>query len=107
MISAFTPYSQYKQYKTIIDSDIVRLTTNNGIKITGQSKHFIERVFRTNATPKTNRPRSGAEISDIKDAILNGSIRVSKNDPNSIKFITDKCMVSVNSNKDILIQTNP
>ncbi|MGG7059848.1 minor capsid protein [Clostridium tertium] len=107
MISAFTPYSQYKEYKEIINSDIVGLTTSNGIKITGQSKHFIERVFGTNEDPKTNRPRSGVEINDIKDALLNGSVRIRKSDPNSIKFITDKCMVSVNPNTGVLIQTNP
>ncbi len=107
MISVFTPYSQYKEYKEIIDSDIVGLTTGNGIKITGQSKHFIERVFGTNEDPKTNRPRSGVEISDIKEALLNGSVRIRKKDPNSIKFITDKCMVSVNPNTGVLIQTNP
>lgn len=107
MISAFTPYSQYKEYKEIINSDIVGLTTSNGIKITGQSKHFIERVFGTNLDPKTNRSRSGVEINDIKDALLNGSVRIRKSDPNSIKFITDKCMVSVNPNTGVLIQTNP
>lgn len=107
MISAFTPYSQYKEYKEIINSDIVGLTTSNGIKITGQSKHFIERVFGTNEDPNTNRPRSGVEINDIKDALLNGSVRIRKSDPNSIKFITDKCMVSVNPNTGVLIQTNP
>ncbi|MDU2680462.1 MAG: minor capsid protein [Clostridium sp.] len=107
MISVFTPYSQYKEYKGIIDSCIVGLTTNNGIKITGQSKHFIERVFGTNSDPKTNRPRSGVEISDIKDALLNGSVRIRKSDPNSIKFITDKCMVSINPKTGVLIQTNP
>jgi SPP1 gp7 family putative phage head morphogenesis protein len=106
MISAFTPYSQYKEYKEIINSDIVGLTTSNGIKITGQSKHFIERVFGTNADPKTNRPRSGVGINDIKDALLNGSVRIRKSDPNSIKFITDKCMVSINPNTGVLIQTN-
>lgn len=107
MISAFTPYIQYKEYKEIINSDIVGLTTSNGIKITGQSKHFIERVFGTNEDPKTNRPRSGVEINDIKDALLNGSVRIRKSDSNSIKFITDKCMVSVNPNTGVLIQTNP
>ncbi|WP_051196049.1 minor capsid protein [Clostridium paraputrificum] len=107
MISAFTPYSQYKEYKAIIDSDIVGLITNNGIKITGQSKHFIERVFGTNEDPKTNRSRSGVEINDIKDALLNGSVRIRKSDPNSIKFITDKCMVSINPKTGVLIQTNP
>ncbi len=107
MISVFTPYSQYKEYKEIINSDIVGLTTSNGIKITGQSKHFIERVFGTNNDPTTNRPRNGVEINDIKDALLNGSVRIRKSDPNSIKFITDKCMVSVNPNTGVLIQTNP
>ena len=107
MISAFTPYSQYKEYKGIINSDIVGLTTSNGIKITGQSKHFIERVFGTNVDPKTNRPRSGVGINDIKDALLNGSVRIRESDPNSIKFITDKCIVTVNPNTGVLIQTNP
>ena len=107
MISVFTPYSQYKEYKEIINSDIVGLTTSNGIKITSQSKHFIERVFGTNKDPTTNRPRNGVEINDIKDALLNGSVRIRKSDPNSIKFITDKCMVSVNPNTGVLIQTNP
>ena len=107
MISAFTPYSQYKEYKRIINSDIVGLTTSNGIKITGQSKHFIERVFGTNVDPKTNRPRSGVGINDIKDALLNGSVRIRESDPNSIKFITDKCIVTVNPNTGVLIQTNP
>ncbi len=107
MISTFTSYSQYKEYKKIINSDIVGLTTSNGIKITGQSKHFIERVFGTNEDPKTNRPRSGVEINDIKDALLNGSVRIRKSDRDSIKFIIDKCMVSVNPNTGVLIQTNP
>lgn len=107
MISAFTPYSQYKEYKNIIDSEVVGLTTSNGIKVTGQSKHFIERVFGTTEDPHTNRPRSGVAIDDIKEAILNGKVRIRKNDSDSIKLINDKCIVSINPNTGILIQTNP
>ncbi|MEG2354352.1 MAG: hypothetical protein RSB70_06950, partial [Clostridium sp.] len=106
MISVLTPYSQYKEYKNIIDADIVGLTTSNGIKITEQSKHFIERVFGTSKDPDTRRPRSGVEINDIKDAILNGVVRIRKTDSDSIKLVTDRCMVSINPNTGVLIQTN-
>lgn len=107
MISIFTPYSQYKEYKNIIDTDIIGLTTSNGIKIKGQSKHFIERVFGTSKDPNTGRARDGVAINDIKDAILNGVVRTRKTDPNSIKLVTDRCMVSINPNTGVLIQTNP
>lgn len=107
MISIFTPYSQYKEYKNIIDTDIVGLTTSNGIKIKEQSKHFIERVFGTSKDPDTGRPRDGVAINDIKDAILNGVVRTRKTDPDSIKLVTDRCMVSINPNTGVLIQTNP
>lgn len=107
MISIFTPYSQYKEYKNIIDTDIIGLTTSNGIKIKEQSKHFIERVFGTSKDPDTGRPRDGVAINDIKDAILNGVVRTRKTDTDSIKLVTDRCMVSINPNTGVLIQTNP
>lgn len=107
MISVFTPYSQYKEYKNIIQNEIVGLTTSNGIKITGQSKHFIDRVFGTTKDPHTNRFRDGVEIEDIKDALLNGVVRERKTDIDSIKLVTDRCMVSINPNTGNLIQTNP
>lgn len=107
VISVFTPYSQYKEYKNIIDSEVVGLMTSNGIKVIGQSKHFIERVFGTTEDPYTNRPRGGVGIDNIKEAILNGKVRIRENDPDSIKLISDKCIVSINPNTGILIQTNP
>jgi len=107
MISAFNSFDDYKKYKNLIENKIVGLTTSNGIKITGQSKHFIERALGTTEDPHTGRPRSGVEINHIKDAIQNGSIRTRKNDPDSIKFITEKCIVSINPNTGLLIQVNP
>lgn len=107
MISAFNSFSDYKKHKDLIENEIVGLTTSNGIKITGQSKHFIERVLGTTEDPHTGRPRSGVEINNIKDAIQNGNIRTRKNDADSIKFITEKCIVSINPNTGLLIQVNP
>ena len=48
------------------------MKTSNGIKISGQSKHFIERVIGTKEDPKTERPRSGVDIEDIWYALLYG-----------------------------------
>ena len=107
MISSLTSFEEYKKYKGIIENEIIGLTTSNGIKVTGQSKHFIERVFGTTKDPNTNRARSGVEINDIKDAILNGNVRIRKSDPSSIKFVTNKCIVSINPKTGTLIQTNP
>lgn len=107
MISAFSSFDDYKKYKDIIENNVVGLTTSNGIKITGQSKHFIERVLGTGKDPKTGRARDGVEISDIVEAIQNGHLRTRKNDPDSVKFISDKCIVSVNPNTGKLIQVNP
>lgn len=107
VISAFTTFEDYKKYKNIIENELIGLKTSNNILIKGQSKYFIERVFGTNEDPKTGRPREGVSIDDIKDALLHGTVRVRKTDANSIKFVTDKCMVSVNPNTGNLIQANP
>lgn len=105
-----SPLSGFRNYKTIyemVEKDIVGLKTSTGIKMTGQSKHFMERVIGTKEDPKTHRPRSGVSIEDIQDALLNGTPRIRERDPNSIKYVTDKCIVSVNPKTGILIQCNP
>ncbi|MGL4572819.1 MAG: minor capsid protein [Clostridium sp.] len=107
MISAFTSFDDYKEFKRRIEKELVGLTTSNGIKITGQSKHLLERIFGTSNDPKTGRPREGVSIENVKDALINGSVRIRKNDLNSIKFVTEKCMVSVNPKTGNIIQVNP
>lgn len=56
---------------------------------------------------KTNRPQSGVDIEDIKEALLKGTVRTSTRDPDSVKYITDKCIVSLNPKTGNLIQCNP
>ncbi len=107
MISPLSGFKNYKKLHGKIEKNVVGMETSNGIKISGQSKHFIERVIGTKEDPKIKRPRSGVEIEDIQYALLHGEIRTRKRDPDSIKFITDKCIVSVNPNTGILIQCNP
>lgn len=107
MISPLSGFKNYKKIHDEIEEKVVGMQTSTGIKITDQSKHFIERVIGTKEDPKTHRPRSGVEIKDIQDALLNGTPRVRESDPNSIKYVTDKCIVSVNPKTGILIQCNP
>lgn len=105
-----SPLSGFENYKTLyekVEKDVVGMKTSAGIKITGQSKHFMERVIGTKEDPKTHRPRSGVSIEDIQDALLHGTLRTRSRDPDSIKYITDKCIVSVNPKTGILIQCNP
>ena len=107
MISPLSGFRNYKTLYEMVEKDIVGLKTSTGIKMTGQSKHFMERVIGTKEDPKTHRPRSGVSIEDIQDALLNGTPRIRERDPNSIKYVTDKCIVSVNPKTGILIQCNP
>lgn len=107
MISPLSGFRNYKTLYEMVEKDIVGLKTSTGIKMTGQSKHFMERVIGTKEDPKTHRPRSGVSIEDIQDALFNGTPRIRERDPNSIKYVTDKCIVSVNPKTGILIQCNP
>lgn len=107
MISPLSGFRNYKTLYEMVEKDIVGLKTSTGIKMTGQSKHFMERVIGTKEDPKTHRPRSGVSIEDIQDALLSGTPRIRERDPNSIKYVTDKCIVSVNPKTGILIQCNP
>ena len=107
MISPLSGFENYKDLHSKIEKNLVGMETSTGIKISGQSKHFIERVIGTMEDPTTHRPRGGVSIEDIKDALLNGEPRIRKRDPNSIKYVTDKCIVSVNPRTGILIQCNP
>lgn len=107
MISPLSGFKNYKKLHGRIEKELVGMKTSNGIKISGQSKHFIERVIGTKEDPKTERPRSGVEIEDIRYALLYGQVRMRKRDPDSVKFVTDRCIVSINPNTGILIQCNP
>lgn len=105
-----SPLSGFENYKTLyekVEKDVVGMKTSAGIKITGQSKHFMERVIGTKEDPKTHRSRSGVSIEDIQDALLHGTLRTRARDPDSVKYITNKCIVSVNPKTGILIQCNP
>ena len=91
--------------------------TSGGITITGQSKHFIQRVIGTGVDPLKLKEdlrvisRSGVAIEDIKDALFapeNIGERIEKsNGMYSVRYVGKNCWVSINPDTGVLIQTNP
>lgn len=117
-------YTLYKDTYNMIQNKIVGTKTVNGITITGQSKHFLERFFGTknNPTDSKKKPRSGVDLEDIKEALYHGKFLKPKFNTDSFgnqmcnadgtkmrsqNFRTEKCAVTVNPDTGILVQCNP
>lgn len=106
MLSPLTGFDKYEEYHARVQDELLGITTANGITVTSQSAHFLERVFGTMVDPKNSLPRNGVAIEDIRDALLNdGKPKYSKKN-DSFVFVNSKCQVSVNPNGN-LVQTNP
>lgn len=116
-ISPLAGFGGYEALHNQIQSEIVGKRAINGILISGQSRHFIQRVVGTMIDPqkfKNNLQivrRSGVEITDIKDALFSKSsvvnVTLRNNGKTSVKFTGENCMVTLNPETGILIQVNP
>lgn len=106
-ISAFTSFGDFKSYKEKINTQIIGLTTSNGLVVRTQSKHFIERVFGTSQDPKTKLPRNGVEIPEIIEAIQKGAFRQSRTDSTVSEYQGKSCMVTINHKTGVLVQVSP
>nr|DAO32814.1 MAG TPA: minor capsid protein [Caudoviricetes sp.] len=115
MMSPLVGYEKYKEYHKRVEKELIGLTTSNGITIKSQSKHFLERVFGTISDPSHDGVmRTGVELEDVKEALLYGKVEKVKIKrkrngelDKSQRYCTDKCFVSVNPDKCILIQVIP
>lgn len=109
-ISPNADFGNYLKQHDRIEKEIVRTKTKNGIAITGQSQHFMQRVLGTGTDPgHDGRARSGVSVDDIIDALQHGDVRPARSGANggSQKFTSSKCDVSVNPKTGVLIQCNP
>lgn len=116
-VSPLSGFANYEALHNRVENELVGRKTSNGIQISGQAKHFIQRIIGTGADPiktdATGKPvrRSGVEFDDIADALFNGAAYPAKTDPatnkSSQKFYNDVCVVSVNPDTGTLIQCNP
>ena len=114
-----SPLSGFENYKTLynrIQNEAVGSETVNGILITGQVPHFMQRVIGTMVDPKILKEdhriirRSGVEVDAIKDALFFpekiGDVMVRKSGQRSVKLIGKDCVLTINPDTGELIQTN-
>lgn len=123
-ISPLSGFDNYYNLYQEIETKIVGKTTRAGTTISGQSRHFLQRVIGTSKNPSeisngvykiTNKKRSrsiarsGVKIDDIIEAIENGDIKkpLTKEGKRSQKYVGEKCTVTINPNDGTLIQCNP
>mgnify|MGYP000853562053 CR=1 FL=1 len=111
MISPLSGVKNYIHLHDEIDAKMIGIETVRGTKITGQRKHFLERVIGTMKDPKTGRSRSGVTVEDIQDALktpldIRKIVTDTKGD-RSQKYIGANATVSVNLDTGKLIQCNP
>lgn len=95
MMSPLSGFDKYEEYRDRIENELVGLTAVSGVQIKSQSYHFLERVFGTWHDPKHNDDiRNGVSLEDIKDAILNGKIKITHGG-DSILHSTEICGVTI------------
>lgn len=111
-ISPNADFGNYlKQYERI-QKEIVGIETSNGIKIAGQSRHFMQRVLGTGSDPgHEGVARSGVSVDDILDTLNNplevGKVRITSGGKRSVAFQGKYCKVSINPDDGCLIQVTP
>lgn len=109
-VTSLSTFDNYEKLYQRVGSSIVGTETANGIQITAQSNHFVDRVIGTLCDAKTHKGRNGVEIEAIKDALQNPlEIKpiVKGKKGNSQKFIGRNGTVSINPDTGVLIQCNP
>lgn len=111
MISPLSGFKNYAKLHEKIEKNIVGMETSTGLKISGQSKHFMERVIGTKEDPKTGRPRSGVTIDGISEALQEplsiGPVKTDRQGRKSQRYVGTKATVSINPESGELIQCNP
>lgn len=114
-----SPLSGFENYRTLynqIQTDIVGKTAADGTVITGQVPHFMQRVIGTMVDPEKLAKelqvirRSGVSIDDLKDALFNPETIdppvVRGSGKRSVRFIGKHCVITINPDTGLLIQTN-
>lgn len=108
-LSPLAGFDLYEQYHARIESELVGIEVG-GTTITGQTDHFLERVFGCMRDPKNGKPRDGTALEDVFDCIKN-PIKImppvtKENGDVSFVVIGHRAMVSIDPYSGGLIQTN-
>ena len=102
-LSPLVPFSRYMDMRDEIEHRIVGITTSTGLKITGQSLHFVDRVIGSVADR-----RDGVSIDDCIKALTDeSSTIIAARSDSSQQFRLSPVSVSINIKSGKLIQVNP
>lgn len=106
-ISAFSNFDDYIKCKENIESQLLGIQIEGIGEIKTYSKHFIDRVLGTSKDPKSNLPRSGVKIEDVRNTLLHPLKIKNKPQKKSCKIIGEIATISINPETGSLIQCNP
>jgi hypothetical protein len=101
-LSPLVDFDLYRGYDKTLHAELNGIETVNGIKVRGHAFHFVDRVFGS-----VEKRRSGVDIPDIKNTLLNKSAKYDKQKNGSIRIQGENNLVSINPKTGRLIQTNP
>ena len=108
-VSPLLGFRVYYTYAQALEKHLVGIKTPLGFEIQGFTPHFIARTIgRAGVSGKYNR--KGVNIEDLLACLRTGEIGKTQINPKgekSILLISDKCFISINPDKKILVQCNP
>ena len=107
-ISPFNGFDKYMEIAREIESKLVGVEVN-GLKITGFTNHFIDRIIGEIDTSAKGK-RLGVPVDEALDALQNllriKETIVNANGDRSFVLVGKLCKISIDPDTNILIQTN-
>ncbi len=108
-VSPLLGFETYNRYAKDIRNNLVGVKTPLGFEIKGVTSHFVGRAIgRAGLSKKYNR--EGVSIEDLFVCLKSGRVgktQISPKGEKSVLLISDKCFISINPDKKILVQCNP
>lgn len=108
-VSPLLGFRIYYTYAQALEKHLAGIKTPLGFEIQGFTPHFVARTIgRAGVSGKYNR--KGVSIEDLLACLRTGEIGKTQINPKgekSILLISDKCFISINPDKKILVQCNP
>ena len=103
-LSALTGFEHYKSVAHEIETQLVGITTTDGLLIKDYKTHFVDRIIGC-----YSKKREPVSIMDAAHALLTGTVKENRpfNAKPSNVYSTNKCNVSINPITGTLIQTTP
>lgn len=108
-ISPLLGLRAYSNYVKAIENNLIGIKTPLGFEVEGFTPHFVGRAIgRAGLSKKYNR--DSVSVEDLLACLKSGRIgktQISSKGEKSVLLISDKCFISMNPDKKILVQCNP